>query len=98
MTDDITMEEAVRLADNTRQCLKNDGYCIWQCANLDDDRILVINNSFDILKLPEKVVALDLPVYTLQEIESLYDCNEWSLTMIHAAKKQDRDIKVTPVS
>ena len=76
----ITPQETVLL---TRLSLADQGWCLWKCSVLNDD-VIVLVRSEKITGFPQ-----GYPVYTLDEIEKLFDhdIKISTLRLIHQAKK-----------
>jgi hypothetical protein len=73
--------EATRTVEQTREALKSKGWCIWTCFNLDNEKIIVAADGYQ-MSMNSKY-----PVYTESELKELADASIESIKLIHHAKK-----------
>jgi hypothetical protein len=78
----IFESEAIRTAEQTREILKEKGWCIWSCRNLDRDKIIVAADGY---QMP--MMETDYPIYTLSELEELSKKDLSTIKLVHQAKK-----------
>ena len=74
--------EAIRVVEKTMAILKEKGWCIWTCFYLDNDKIIVAADGF---QLP--MLKPEYPVYTVKELSELSDKDLSTIKLVHAAKK-----------
>lgn len=78
----IDLTEATKTAEQTREILKDKGWCYWKCYNLDGDIIIVAADGF---QLP--MMNIKYPVYTMSEINELSNADINAIRIVHQAKK-----------
>lgn len=78
---ELSQEEAVKVAAETDRQLGEKGWCLWKCAVLDGDVIVVVLDEM-ITDFPS-----GYPIYTLQELHIQANMPAATKRLAHLAKK-----------
>ena len=79
-----TLAAACALAAGTGEQLRTRGWCVWQCAALDDDLMLIVRDD------TVSGTPAGIPRYTVAELEMLHrhGMSSFTMRMVHAVKKR----------
>jgi hypothetical protein len=72
---------AEKVAARTRELLDTRGWCIWRCSALNNEKIMILRDE-SVTDAP-----IGYPIYLEKELEVIGDMNDWSIRIVHKAKK-----------
>jgi hypothetical protein len=78
---DNPLARAEKVAARTRELLDTRGWVIWKCSLLNDEKVLIVRDE-SVTDAPT-----GYPVYLEKELETIGDMTDWSVRMVHQAKK-----------
>lgn len=77
----LTGEEVRGVAEQTRELMETQGWCLWRCETLHGEVIVVLRDELVDAAPP------GYPVYTLAELQELEVMDNAAIRLVHEAKK-----------
>jgi hypothetical protein len=91
---EISEEQARDVVERSVLLIGKQGYCLWTCRNLSGAVICVVDDStppaarlFDDSGMEKREALALYPVYTLDELSTLAEVDDWTQRMVLEAKR-----------